>query len=73
MTSLAADTRPCVLIFSICKFHKLFNNCYLFNFSVALFIFISTFPVENWRPLCSKEILFDALDDPNLFCELQGQ
>ena len=39
---------------------------------VALFVLISSFPVDNWRPLCSKEILFDALDEPNLFCALQG-
>ena len=43
----------------------------LSNF-IALILFISAFPLDNWKPICSRQFAFDAVNKPNLFCGIAG-
>ena len=59
-----------IIIYNVCLFLDL--ECIFMSNFVALFLFISTFPLDNWKPLCSRQFAFDAINKPNLFCGITG-
>ena len=61
----------CTIVFLL-QLLRIFSEVYCNSIFVALFILISNFPVENWRPLCSKQFVLDAFNEPSVFCQIQG-